>query len=153
MISKLKYVGTKTEDLLDIYRLYVRSVLEYCAVVFHNGLTQEQSHQLESVQRVALATILGDNYVSYDAAREMTGIPLLSERRQQRVETFCKRAIKHPRHKQLFPPNTVDSEINVRDGEAFTVIYARIDFYQSSSVIHCQKVLNKLVREDKIKLK
>ena len=89
MILKLKYVGTKIEDLLDIYRLYVRSILEYCAVVFHSGLTLEQSHQLESVQRVTLATILGDNYVSYDAAREMTGIPLLSERRQQRVETFC----------------------------------------------------------------
>ena len=81
MLSKLKYVGTKTEDLLDIYRLYVRSILEYCAVVYHSGLTQEQSHQLETVQRVALATILADNYVSYDTTREMTGIPLLSERR------------------------------------------------------------------------
>ena len=129
MLSKLKYVGTKTEDLLDIYRLYVRSILEYCAVVYHSGLTQEQSHQLETVQRVALATILGDNYVSYDAAREMTGIPLLSERRQQRVETFCKRAVKHPRHRKMFPPNTVVGDI------------------------HCQKTLNSLVQANKINLK
>ena len=104
MISKLKYIGTCIEDLLDIYCLYVRSVLEYCAVVYHSSLTQEQSNQLESVQRVCLATILGDNYVSYEAAREMTGLPLLSARRERRVETFCRRAIVHPRHKEHVPP-------------------------------------------------
>ena len=111
MISKLKYIGTRTEDLLDVYCLYVRSILEFCAVVFHSGLTQEQSHQLETVQGVALFTILGDNYVLYEAAREMTGIPMFSERRQERVETFCKRAIKHMK---MFPLNIVEG-----DREAF----------------------------------
>ena len=29
MITKLKYVGVKTEDLLDIYILFIRSIVEY----------------------------------------------------------------------------------------------------------------------------
>ena len=47
MITKLKYVGVSTDDLLDIYILFIRSVVEYCAVVFHSSLTQQQSGKLE----------------------------------------------------------------------------------------------------------
>ena len=36
MITKLKYVGVSRDDLLDIYTLFIRSVTEYCAVVFHS---------------------------------------------------------------------------------------------------------------------
>ena len=67
MISKLKYIGTRTEDLIEIYCLYVRSVLEYCSVVFHSSLTVNQSKQLEAVQSASLFAILGDNYVSSSA--------------------------------------------------------------------------------------
>ena len=35
MLTKLKYVGVPTPDLLDIYILYIRSLLEYCSVVWH----------------------------------------------------------------------------------------------------------------------
>ena len=33
MLTKLKYVGVQTADLLEIYILYIRSLLEYCSVV------------------------------------------------------------------------------------------------------------------------
>ena len=33
MITKLKYAGVGKEDLLNIYTLYIRSLLEYCSVV------------------------------------------------------------------------------------------------------------------------
>ena len=36
MLTKFKYVGTAQEDLLDIYSLYIRSILEYCSVVWHS---------------------------------------------------------------------------------------------------------------------
>ena len=38
MITKLKYAGVPTEDLLTIYILFIHSVAEYCAVVFHTSL-------------------------------------------------------------------------------------------------------------------
>ena len=54
MISKLKYVGVNVDDLLDIYILFIRSVMEYCAVVFNSSrLTQEQSNKLERIQKSA----------------------------------------------------------------------------------------------------
>ena len=50
MITKLKYVCVKTEDLLDIYALYIRSVVEYCSVPYHSRLTQADSAELERIQ-------------------------------------------------------------------------------------------------------
>ena len=144
MISKLKYIGTKTEDLIDIYRLYVRSVLEYCSVVFHSSLTLEQEKQPESVQSTALFVILGDNYVSSSAAKEMTGLLSLSERREKRVETFCKKSILHPKHSKLFPKNIVPSDRAVRQREPFKVNQARTEFYKKSAVIYCQRKANEM---------
>ena len=42
MLTKLKYVGVNLEDLINIYILYIQSLLEYCSVVWHSTLTGEQ---------------------------------------------------------------------------------------------------------------
>ena len=47
LLTKLKYVGVSKEDLLDIYKLFIRSVAEYCSVVFHSTLTQQQSEKIQ----------------------------------------------------------------------------------------------------------
>ena len=46
MLGKLKYVGTTRDDLLLIYKLFVRSILEYCSVVFHSSLTEQQANMI-----------------------------------------------------------------------------------------------------------
>ena len=68
MLTKLKYVGTPVYDLLDIYNLYIRSVLEYCCVVWHSTLTLQQSTNIENVQKLCLKIILGSEYTSYEYA-------------------------------------------------------------------------------------
>ena len=91
MLTKLKYAGVSLEDLLDIYILFVRSVTEYCDVAFHSSLTVEQSEKLEQIQKICLKVILGDMYVSYSSALEMTGLKPLSERRQHRCLDFARK--------------------------------------------------------------
>ena len=63
MLTKLKYVGVSTEDLLDIYILNIRSVTEYCSVAFHSSLSQADSAKIERVQKKCLKVILGDMYI------------------------------------------------------------------------------------------
>ena len=53
MITKLKYAGVPIEDLLNNYILFIRSVAEYCAVVFHPGLTLEEKQKIEMIQKHA----------------------------------------------------------------------------------------------------
>ena len=86
MLSKLKFVGLPTEDLIEIYCLFIRSVLEYCSMAFHSSLSKEQSQYLEFIQVCALKVILGPvNFVSSSAAREMCGLSSLEEWRDRRL--------------------------------------------------------------------
>ena len=71
MITKLKYVGVQKEDLLDVYILFIRSLTEYCAVVWHSSLTVELTAMLERVQRISLKVILGDDYTDYEEALDL----------------------------------------------------------------------------------
>ena len=139
MITKLKYVGVAIEDLLDIYVLYIRSVLEYCAVVWHSGLTQDQINSLERVQKTCLKVILGDNHVSYSAALEMCSLETLFERRETRCLSFVKKCLKHPVHNRMFPLNENNEHIS---REKYVVNFARTDAYKMSAIPYLQIRLN-----------
>ena len=143
LITKLKYVGVKTEDLIEIYILFIRSVTEYCSVVFHSRLTVEQSQKLENIQKTCLKIILGDSFVSYSAALEMCGLETLYDRRQKRCLNFALKCLEHPKNQRLFPLNSKDSQHILREKEKFVVNFARTSAYQESTIPFCQNLLNK----------
>ena len=149
MLTKLKYVGTNTEDLLDIYTLFIRSLTEYCSVVFHSSLTLSQITDIERIQKTSLKIILGDNFVSYPAALEMTGLDTLYTRRETRCLNFATKALKHPVHSKLFPPNKNNSNgsTEVRNREHFQVNFARTEHYKKSAIPYCQRILNEHFRK------
>ena len=142
MIPNLKYVGVSIEDLLDIYILFIRSVTEYCSVVFHSSLTQEQSDKIEKIQKTSLKIILGDSYISYSAALEMCNLKTLYERRENRCLDFALKSTKHERNNRLFPLKTSTSDYEVREKEKFHVNFARTSKYQKSAIPYCQRKLN-----------
>ena len=142
LITKLKYVGVQIEDLIDIYVLFIRSVAEYCSVVFHSSLTVEQSEKLEKIQKTSLKIILGDIYIDYPAALEMCGLETLASRRQHRCLDFALKSVKHPRNKHLFPLHPVQPEYSFREREMYQVNFARTSAYQNSTIPFCQRLLN-----------
>ena len=142
MITKLKYVGVNIDDLLDIYKLFIRSVVEYCSVAFHSSLTTEQRSKLEQIQKTCLRVILGEMYVSYEAALEMCGLETLDTRREARCLTFARRCLKYPRTSRIFPYKSAHEQ-NVRKRETFVVNSARTSSYQKSAIPYCQRILNK----------
>ena len=141
MITKLKYVGVPTQDLIDVYILFVRSLLEYCCVSWHSSLTVEQSNHIERVQQTALKVILGSSYQDYDSALESCSLDTLFKRRENRCLTFGLRCLKHSKHKSLFPYNHT-SEQNTRKPNKFKVIFARTSAYKDSAVPNIQNILN-----------
>ena len=139
LLTKLKYVGTSTEDLLDIYTHFIRSVVEYCSVVFHSRLTIEQSNKLERIQRTCLKVILGEKYESYNSALEMCSLETLYLRREKRCLDFSLKSVKQP-NRILFPLNTFK---NGQTKEKFIVNWARTETYRNSTIPYCQRLLNR----------
>ena len=142
MITKLKYVGVVQEDLLDVYKLFIRSLLEYCSVVFHSRLSQEDIQDLERVQKTSLKVILGDQYLDYPSALAKCGLETLFFRRESRCLDFALRCVKHPVNSRLFPLNQVPAN-DLRQTEKFEVNFAKTGTYQDSAIPYCQRLLNK----------
>ena len=131
MLTKLRYVGISTEDLINIYILYIRSVTEYCSVAFHSRLTQELSDKLERLQRTCLKVILGEKYISYDSALEKCGLQSLYLRREKRCLDFAQKCSKHPRNQRMFPLNMCKDG---RTKETYVVNWARTETYRQSAI-------------------
>ena len=96
LLQKLFGFTVPIEDLVKIYILYIRSVVESSAVVWHSSLTQGQELELEQVQKVALRIILKEEYVSYDNALDLCSLQKLGDRRNQLCYNFAKKCTKNP---------------------------------------------------------
>ena len=147
MITKLKYVGVPTEDLLNIYMLYIRSLLEYCSVVWHSTLTDEQSHNLENVQKLCLKIILGDQYDGYEDALRKCDLGSLVDRREEKCLKFGLKCLLHPIHSDKFPvnPHVLTDSLDTRSSEHFKVNWGRTESYRMSAIPYIQRLLNKYV--------
>ena len=141
MLTKLKYIGVSTEDLLEIYSLFIRSRAEYVSVVWHSSLTVEQTKKIENIQKTSLKVILGQDYIDYPTALEWTGLLELSVRRQNRCLSFAKSSLKYPVGARMFPPNLLHDQ-NIRNPEPFKVNFAHTESYRHSAVPYCQRLLN-----------
>ena len=141
MITKLKYVGVPVHDLIEVYTLFVRSLLEYCCVSWHSSLSQELSENIERVQRTALKVILGVSYTDYESALELCNLKTLFSRREDRCLTFGLRCLKHDKHKTMFPFNDT-SEQDTRNPNTFLVNFARTSTYKKSAIPYIQNMLN-----------
>ena len=151
MLTKLKYVGTPTKDLVEVYILYIRSILEYCAVVWHSTLTSDQVRSLENVQKLCLKVIAGSNYVSYEDALQTFDLERLSERRQARCLKFGLKSLLHPVHSELFPINqhVLSNQYEGLSREHFQVNWAKTESYKKSAVPYIQRILNEYVKNQK----
>ena len=142
MITKLKYVGVSREDLLGVYTLFIRSLTEYCSVVWHPSLTMELSCILERIQRTCLKVILGDDYTGYEAALDITKLQTLHQRREEKCLRFAKKCLKHPVNKRLFPLNKNNHTLHANSKEKFVVNFARGDELKKSTIPYLQRRLN-----------
>ena len=142
MLTKLQYVGVQIEDLVDVYKLFIRSIIEYCSVVYHSRLTEEQSNKLERIQKTCLKIILCDMYIDYQSALEMTGLSSLKSRRIRRCLDFSLRSIDHPKNQKMFPVSDYNPLYKMRKKEAFKVNFARTSCYKNSTIPYCQRLLN-----------
>ena len=89
ILRNLYKFDVPVDDLLEIYVLYIRSVVEQSAVVWHSSRTKGEQRDLERIQKVALKIILKETYVTYADALKLTGLETLSARRAKLCLSFA----------------------------------------------------------------
>ena len=146
LLHKLVEFDIPEDDLLNIYVLYVRSILEQSCQgqVWHSSLTLSNSSDLERVQKNALKIILQDNYISYHHALETTNLTTLEERRNSLCLRFAKSCIKNENTKHMFPENMQRKgyDIDTRKKEKYQVTNAKTERLKTSAIPFMQNLLN-----------
>ena len=83
ILRNLYQFEVPVEDLIEIYILDIRSVVEQAAVVWSSSITKGEQKDIERVQKVALRIILKDLYITYPQALKLTGLDTLTSRRNK----------------------------------------------------------------------
>ena len=140
ILTNLFKFSVPQQELVHIYTLYIRSVVEQACIVWHSAITKGESLDIERVQKVALRVILSTNYTSYEDALKSCNLKTLSERRSELSLRFAKKCIKNPKTADIFPLN--NPQRRTRLTEKFEVTYANTERLARSAVPFMQRLLN-----------
>ena len=140
MLHKLSEFNMSISEMVNIYILYLRSYLEQSCHVWHSSLTQEDSDNLERIQKTALKIILGKDYISYENALMVTDLSMLPERRDYLCLRFAQKSLKSSQTADMFPLNPVIS--NTRAHTKFQVSSANTARFENSAIPYMQRLLN-----------
>ena len=143
LLRKLKHFHVSIDDLVTVYVSYIRPVLEYCAPVWHSGLTTALSDRIEKVQRRAVRIILGHNYTSYTDACSDLGLPSLQARRLDLIKNFANSLRQSEHFLHLLPP--ARGEISgrlTRSSHKLNTTRCRTERYRNSAVPFMVRLLN-----------
>ena len=110
--------------------------------MWHAGLTQINSADIERVQKAALSIILGRNYINYQNALEKLKLHTLSERREVLCLKFAKKAIKSEKYSSWFKPD-INSQNTRRKVNRTKNVLTRTARFQKSVLPYITSLLNK----------
>ena len=141
LLHKLYSFNIADVDLVNIYVLYIRSLLEQNCQVWHYSITEEEKSDLERVQKVAVKIILQERYECYEQSLVELNLENLAQRRDKLCLKFAKKCLKHEQTKEMFPLND-DPEYDIRKKQKFYVQFAHTNRLRDSTIPQLQRVLN-----------
>ena len=142
ILEKLYEFNLPIEEMVNIYTLFIRSVVEQSCIVWHSSLSEDDHIALERVQKIALRIILDSQYTDYRSALTQTNLDSLRSRRKYLLcLKFAKTCVKKGKLKDLFP--LINKNVNTRPHEKFHVTKAKTERLAKSAVPYLQRVLNK----------
>ena len=140
LLHKLFEFDLSLPDMINIYILYIRSILESSAVVWHSDITKTEQKNIERVQKVALRIILNEEYEDYQTALATTGLQTLSDRRTLLCKNFAENCLKSETMCHMFPLNP--STVETRNPEKYYVQPASTGRLKDSAIPYMQRLLN-----------
>ena len=138
ILRHLRIAGFSEPELATVYRTVILPVLDYCAVVYHPMLNDEQDQAVERMQAQALKCIYGYTD-SYATMRKKAGVTTHRARRIDLCDKFARKAAGNPRFGSWFPPRTGRSG---RHGEDFRELPARTDRLFNSPLFYYRRRMN-----------
>lgn len=98
ILRNLIHFNVNTKDLIHIYIIFIRSVLEQSSVVWGSAITEVEEKSLERIQKCPLHIIYQEKYKSYQNALLFSKLPTLVERRNMLSLRFALKCTKNEKN-------------------------------------------------------
>ena len=149
LLRNLNKLGGSEEQLLKVYIEQIRSVLEMACPVWHPGLTEIETRNIERLQKTAFAIIRGQDHTNYRDALEHFNLNSLKQRREDLCLNFAKKALKSEKFKNWFCRNEQNVETR-RAKMHLKEVYTRTRRYEKSPLPNLTKLLNSHLHNDNL---
>ena len=143
-LRRMKKLDLDYLTLTDFYMKEVRVHLELAVPVWHSGLSQKLSRDIERVQKIAINIILGDHSLPYEQSCTKLGLKPLYIRRSQLCEKFAVKTALKSRHKDLFQiKNSVNNTHDTRNKKnKYSEHMCRTQRFYNSPLPYLTRMLN-----------
>ena len=141
IIIKLKDFPIPMKDLTMIYCQFIRCMLEFNSNVWFSSITEEESEDLERVQRNACKIMLGIHYTGYEEALERLNLDTLKDRREKLALKFGQKCLKIEQMENCFKKNMKNVH-DLRKQEEYEVKFASSTRLFNSTIPTLQRMLN-----------
>ena len=98
LLRGLKNFGASAEEMVHLWIMFCRSVIEQSCVVWGTSLTQENVNDLERTQKTFSKLVLGEKFKDYENALLLLNLDSLETRRQELCLRFAKNGRKKMKH-------------------------------------------------------
>lgn len=142
LIRGIKSFGASRSEMVHIWILFCRSILEQSCVVWGSSLTIENIEDLERTQKSFAKLVLKEKYKNYEDALRILNLDSLETRRKELTLKFAKSAIKNNTMNDIFTKNDQVHNMKTRNRNRFNVNFANTERLKKASVISMQNMLN-----------
>ena len=144
LLRNLKHARATKKDLVGAFCCFIRPVLEYCSNVYHPMINQSQSLTLEKMQFTALKIIFGYDK-SHTELLELSGLPCLSERRNQLCNSFCLKIYNNERFRNEWIEERLFVGPNLRHQKIIVEKQAKTNRLYNSPIYKIRRTLNDIL--------
>ena len=142
LLHKFSKFTRNKAHLIYIFKSQVRGNLEYCSTVWHSGLTEPDTKDIERIQKAAVRIFMRNKYQGYEEALKFLKLDSLKERRIKMALNFAKRSLKLEHFSKLLPKNGSKHMMSMRNPERFVVNSSNTERHRRSAVPFLQRLLN-----------
>ena len=141
MLRRLKNLGAKQVDLVDVYCKQIRSVLELAVPAWQSSVTKTEKQDIERIQKSACHIIQGSDYISYKNSLIALQLESLETRRVKLSMNFALKAEKHSKFKNWFKP-TPSGHITRLEKPKYCSVRANHSRFKKSPISYLTRILN-----------
>ena len=139
ILRRMVKLGLDIFKMFDVYTKEVRSILELAVPVWHSRLTNQQTGDVERIQKIAFRIILQESYETYPLACSRLSAQTLKQRRVKLCSNFASKNLKS--ENSFF--TKVGNNVKTRQKSDIVKEYkCRTGRYQDSSLPYLAKLLN-----------